>query len=837
MNLDNMEWAAVGPSNVIIGNTSQSGRVNMIAISPDVDGQGTSAMFLGTDYGGIWRSTDFTSTSPTWVPLTDHFSLPVQSKLGLNVILSLTVDANNPRVLYAGTGAGILKSSDGGNSWMLLAHSVAAGAVSMRKIVVDPRAIPANLDPATHSSLLIYAAGPSGIYKSTDGGNIWGKKAVSTLRSTTVWDLEYILSSDGQTLTLFAGLNDTTPGNDGSQNGIFSSTDAGETWDPMPINRVDHATGDTVTGSAFSTITLSADHTPGASNFAYAAVTKTSQDWRHGIILNVFRLVNQSAWTPAAGDLPTNLDTQNGVNQPIGLAPNGIVYLGVSGNYSQALFQSDDWGQHWVDIGAGTNNINPHVDHHTWAFYGNAVYDGNDGGIWRFTPLSTNVAGRGPWESLNTTGLQTLLVQGISVHPLDENVILTGCQDIGIVLSSAGTWRLVQGPNDGGRVRFDPNPNNHGAYSVTYGSFDHSDDFGKDWHSIALKKGDFPEGSMLLFEVDPFGTDRVAVVGLQAIFQSMDNGSSWQVLSPFLAGANNSVSAVAYTNNPNVIYVAYANGTVYQTTNGGGDGSASNWAQITAGINFGGTITTVVNDPRFSQVLYATVDSGSVWRTTSGGSTWENITGDFPGIRISSLVLRPGDGSTDPVLFIGTQNGVYASATQGSSPTWNPLGTGLPDVEVRDLQFDLVTNRLAAATYGRGVFVSSFVTDCRGGFGFGPFCSTLFGAWQITANGFQGQLTITSLTEDSSTEGSFSAIVTFTDAPSRQDRVIGTWNDTAKRITFIRLLPNNTTQNYTGFLGDNHPERELILAGWFMESDISPTAPRSSFGWFAEKFA
>src|SRR5437016_4608607 len=68
-------WLAVGPApedahgfGVAAG---VSGRVWTIAISPNFDGFGTPAMFLGINGGGVWRSTDFTSASPTWIPLTD----------------------------------------------------------------------------------------------------------------------------------------------------------------------------------------------------------------------------------------------------------------------------------------------------------------------------------------------------------------------------------------------------------------------------------------------------------------------------------------------------------------------------------------------------------------------------------------------------------------------------------------------------------------------------------------------------------------------------------------------------------------------------------------------
>jgi len=82
-------------------------------------------------------------------------------------------------------------------------------------------------------------------------------------------------------------------------------------------------------------------------------------------------------------------------------------------------------------------------------------------------------------------------------------------------------------------------------------------------------------------------------------------------------------------------------------------------------------------------------------------------------------------------------------------------------------------------------------------------------------------------------QGNLNVTVSFTDV-TRQDAFEGTWNDSAGQITLIRHLPNNITQTYIGFLGDNHPEIALILAGSFTESDVPANAARTQFGWFAQ---
>jgi len=98
------------------------------------------------------------------------------------------------------------------------------------------------------------------------------------------------------------------------------------------------------------------------------------------------------------------------------------------------------------------------------------------------------------------------------------------------------------------------------------------------------------------------------------------------------------------------------------------------------------------------------------------------------------------------------------------------------------------------------------------------------GTWQLNANGSEGTLTIDAVNAQGTVLGS----MTFPDAP-RIDAVNGTWDDRTGTITFERAIPDNPPQDYVGFLGDNHPDQEIILAGSFTQAGAS----RPKIGWFA----
>src|SRR5581483_9547478 len=107
--------------------------------------------------------------------------------------------------------------------------------------------------------------------------------------------------------------------------------------------------------------------------------------------------------------------------------------------------------------------------------------------------------------------------------------------------------------------------------------------------------------------------------------------------------------------------------------------------------------------------------------------------------------------------------------------------------------------------------------------------TSILGLWQINANDYEGALRVFL-----DSQGNLQGKITFQDTPGIDEMTDISWNDAAGAISFVRHLgQTGVTQTYTGFLGNNHADQFLYLAGFFTESDISPFAPRSQYGWFA----
>ncbi len=154
------------------------GRVNAIAVDPTTTTNGSIVAYIGTDGGGVWKTTNCCNGSTSWTALTDG------ALISTTAIDTLTIDPNNHNTIYAGTGdlnygsfsqgsQGILKSTDGGATWVVLAPNIFGAALpqpagqfpqyqAVGKVRVDP-----------NNSNNVVAGTKTGLYFSYDGGGNW----------------------------------------------------------------------------------------------------------------------------------------------------------------------------------------------------------------------------------------------------------------------------------------------------------------------------------------------------------------------------------------------------------------------------------------------------------------------------------------------------------------------------------------------------------------------------------------------------------------------------------------------------------------------------------------
>lgn len=212
-------------------NTAAVGAIAIAESDPNVVYVGTGESCLRHDISpgdGMYKSTD---GGTTWM----HVGLE-----DTRHIARVRVDPNDPDIVYvAALGhafgyneeRGIYRTRDGGRTWeLVLFKSEKAGGIDLSMDANNPRVLYAAIYQAIHRPWTMSSGGPdSGLYKSTDGGDTWvdlsgnyglpqGIKgrisvAVSPAKSSRVWAL--IEAEDG---------------------GLVRSDDGGLTWESITDN-------------------------------------------------------------------------------------------------------------------------------------------------------------------------------------------------------------------------------------------------------------------------------------------------------------------------------------------------------------------------------------------------------------------------------------------------------------------------------------------------------------------------------------------------------------------------------------------------------------------------
>jgi len=713
-------WGPAGPAPISDPQfAGVSGRVWGITIVP-LHTLGSTlippSIFIAVDQGGIWKSPDFTTAQPTWFPIADKWDRLFYAEM-------IALDPNNPNRLLVPAGQQmVLVSEDNGNTWDTLGKKVFGGNGPQRKLFIDPTSGTSNTLYGLDGSY----RGSSNIFKSTDGGNNWFP--LSLPFGGTIWDLDYTLTSANK-LILYAAVG---------QSGIWQSTDGGSTWTIMAIGLVDVLTGSPTGTGNIGMISFAADHTPTSPGgiFAFMYNSATAQ------IMNTYAL-KSNGWTAIGTFLKgaVNYESGHGLSasstfQAIGLSESNMLYEAAGDPQWSHVYQTANQGASWISIeNSTTGNFRPHTDVHCFAFYAGKVYMGTDGGIYRFNPVGLTTPGSSVWESLNSLTLQSILAQGVSVHPTNPQILLCGSQDNGISYGVNQSWTSGSG-GDNGPVLFDPDPAGNGLYAYatngepqyasdakTINVFQRSTDGGHSWNddtppdAFNQYAGSAPYAP---FAIDPLDHTRI-VLGIDRVYETHDRGDHWtNQISPIFSPAGtrtgtgqpfgNQAGAIAYGVNHS-IWVAYG-GSIFQSVNDGGDGTAGNWTLMNNGISFGGAINSIAVDQSSGQVYCTTTTA--VWVFQYSPATqkfnWVNITSDLYTLTtgaIQKICLVPASLGTVKGIFVGMRNGggIFASFDGGQS--WVNFSFNLPKGWVTDIQYFAPQQLLFAALYGRGIYHTS----------------------------------------------------------------------------------------------------------------------------------
>ncbi|MCK4662374.1 MAG: T9SS type A sorting domain-containing protein [Bacteroidales bacterium] len=679
-----MNWQAKGPFGfTLIPYYASfgicSGRIRALAVHPT----DPLTVYIGAASGGIWKTND---GGDTWIDIGRNLE-----SLGFGAI---TIDPNNPEVIYAGSGEacsvtgitffngrGLFKSTNGGMNWTKINHGF-----GQYTHFSDIAVAPSNSDIviatlANGSYNLGFTLSSEGIWKSTDAGLTWEKK-------TELTDAYDVLFHPNNSDTIYAAIGGST-----DQSGLYISTDQGESW----------VASNTGLQSSNTISRIQIDISQSNPEIMYAVTYECSglSDIFIGTT-RAFKSENGGEnWFQISEEVRLAIDFYD-----LGYYALSIVVDPIDPDHvligKAMLYETFD-GE---NFNISTNNNSIHNDIHKLVFAPSNpdyFYIACDGGIYQSSDGFNTVVSK-------NSGLETLQLYNLGSHPTDPDIMICGMQDncTAITFDGGDTWKGVAG-GDGMVCFFDhTNPQNVYA-SAQNGWLMKSTDGGK---TFSFKKN--MNGAWVTpFFMHPFASDTLysankniyrttftflyqITTNLSPVLINTMDQSSVNPDKMILAGGgsmeNNSYPGIPF---PDSQYVAMV------SVDGG-----YNWDDITA--NIPGEIrwiSKVLADPVDENTMYIVrcgFSAGNkIYKSENLGDTWTNISGDLPDIPCNDLFIDP---EIPDHIFVGTDMGVYLSQDGGN--TYNYAGNGMPIVPIMDFDYVKIDGirYLRVGTHGRSIY-------------------------------------------------------------------------------------------------------------------------------------
>ncbi len=771
-------WQAQGPGPTLNGQVENVapgnevvGAVHTVAAHPT----DPNVLYLGAVNGGIWKSTNATALSPTWIPLTDQ--MPSMSIGALEFdptdVMHQTLVAGAGRFSsFGGAGGarvGLMRTTNGGASWALLDGGGALVGKNISGVAVRGSTIVIAVNFSVP-----FTFGNVGLFRSVDGGASFAQVsgAIGGPPQGRCFDL---VGHRNTPNVLYASIRDA-----GSGNGIYKSVDTGASWSRVSNGSMNGRIFDGSGGTSNVEMAIH-DNAGAGTNAVYVAILNAGQ-LRNG---GVFRSTNGgSTWvqmdTPTTNeggvDVGTNPRYKRDAGNPSGQGAIhfsivadpfdvNVVYVGGDRqplefqfpnsigaiDFTGRLFRGNaaaGFGNQWVHLthsntigaaGGGTANASaPHADSREMVFdAAGRIIEVDDGGVYRQSSPQNNV---GDWFSI-IGNLQTTEFHDIA-YDSNANVIIGGAQDTGTpqqVVPGGARWDSVS-TADGGDVAVDDSSSP--GISTRYSSFQFLGNFRRrDYDStnglvaevfpaLAIVGGGTPlvtGGTGNSQFVTPLALNAVdqthlIIGGESSVYESLDRGDTVREIGPGIVANRQAMvygGRLGGVADDSVVYVGDGT-TIYMR-------SLSQPVLLPTATAFPGNfIRDLAIDPDDWTHLYVADSSDRVYRTTDAGLTWQNVTGDLPPTGNTRVIFYVSWPLGVDAIVVGTGAGVYVSLLT-SPGQWQLVGTNLPNVPVYDMDYDQADDVLVVGTLGRGAwlvsgFTAQVLPDCNAEVCLGACC-------------------------------------------------------------------------------------------------------------------
>ena len=379
------------------------------------------------------------------------------------------------------------------------------------------------------------------------------------------------------------------------------------------------------------------------------------------------------------------------------------------------LLKSEDGGANFTSI----SKENVHADHHAlWinpARPGHLI-NGNDGG------LNISYDDGETWTKNNSTSVGQFYAINVD-HQKPYNVY-GGLQDNGVWMgphtarmdnrwlqTGHNPWKAIMG-GDGMQVQIDRRNPNIVYTGFQFGNYFRLDlDSGKrkaiqPKHELGETPYRFNWQTPILLSLH---NQDILYFGGNKLHRSLNQGDRWEAISDDLT-AGGKKGNVAYgtitsitesTFKFGLIYVGSDDGLIHMTKDGGGS-----WVNISSSLPQDLWVSRVVASKHKIGRVYATLNgyrwddfTPYVYKSEDFGKTWISIGEGLPPSPVNVIAEDP---VNENLLFVGTDDGLYASLDQGAS--WNWFQQGIPYVAVHDLVIQPEAKHLVVGTHGRSIY-------------------------------------------------------------------------------------------------------------------------------------
>ena len=632
--------------------------------------------------GGVYRSTD---AGRTWT----HLGLEDTHHIG-----RIQVHPRDPDVAYvAAVGhlwgpnpeRGVYRTTDGGESWeRVLFVDEDTGAIDLAMDPADPKTLFAAMYQRRRRAWGFNGGGPGGgIHRTTDGGDTWTELTDGLPEGDKGRIGLAIHRGDGNLVFALVEADARGPrqgsgrgggGGRSIRNGVYRSTDRGETWQHLATT----------------------NNRP----MYYSHIWVDPNDPER------IYLGGASLYRSSDGGRSFGSDGASGVHPDhhalwIDPANSNHLILAGDGGVSVSRDRSENWYQlrnlpvaQFYEIGVDMRDPY-HVcgglqDNGSWCAPSNTL-------------SSQGIRARDWYNVGSGDGFFTVM------HPTDPEVMFAESQGgnivrVNLAARERANIRPIARPSGDGEerwLRWNWNTpilvSSHDDRVVYAGSniLFRSPDLGRSWEEIS------PD---LTWAIDRDTLELMGVKGSEPQMSRNDGQASY----------GNLTALAESSHDPAVLYTGSDDGRVHVTRDGG-----AGWTDVTGnlkGLPPHTYVTRIVASRAGEGGVYAVFDGHRnddfnpyIFHSDDFGESWERITDGLPATSLNAFAQHP---AAHDLLFAGSEVGVHVSIDGGEN--WKPLGNGLPTVPVDDIVVHPRENDLVIGTHGLGIWIMDDIAPLEG---------------------------------------------------------------------------------------------------------------------------